>query len=123
MAEINLKDFISEAITQITDGIIEAQKKNSNKGCIINPKTIQTIGAPENITYRLSVSNPNVGTVSILNFDLIIDVNEKTDKGGGLKVRAAVVEVGGAIKNEINNSVNNKLTFSIPVSFPFDDKS
>jgi len=118
MAEINLKDFISEAITQITDGIIEAQKTNSGKGCIINPKTIQTMGTPETITYRLDSTNQNIGTVSILNFDLIIDANEKTDAGGGLKVRAAIVELGGGIKREETSTLNNKLSFSIPVSFP-----
>ena len=118
MADINLKDFIVEAITQITDGIIESQKSNSEKGCIINPKTIQTIGTPETITYRLSPAGYNIGPVSILNFDLVIDANEKTDMGGGLKVRTGVIDVGGNTKVEGSNSINNKLTFSIPISFP-----
>jgi hypothetical protein len=120
MAEINLKDFVSEAITQITDAIIEAQKNNSEKGCVINPKVIQTIGT-NNISYMLTPLRDNMGTVSILNFDLIIDASEKTDGGGGLKVRAGFLDIGGDIKREASGSLNNKLTFSIPVSFPLSE--
>lgn len=121
MADINLKDFISDVITQITDGIIEAQKTNKEKGCIVNPSNIQTLGTPDSITYRIGSTGSNDGTVSILNFDLVIDVKEKTDKSGGLKVGAAVVGIEGAAKKEISNSQNNKLNFSIPVLFPISD--
>ncbi|OOQ62163.1 hypothetical protein [Mucilaginibacter pedocola] len=118
MGSINLKDFISEAITQITEGIIQAQSLNADKGCIVNPKIIQTIGAPDGITYKIDSGGQNSGTVSVLKFDLIIDANEKSEIGGRLKVMAGVVGIGAGGKNEVNTSVNNKLTFAIPVMFP-----
>lgn len=117
MSEINLKDFIKEAITQITDGIIEAQTLNSSKGCIINPPEIQTIGTPESITYRI-VNGGNGGTISILSFDLAIAASEKLDGGAGLKVISGFLNVNGKIQKSDSNSVTNHLTFSIPVAFP-----
>ena len=119
MTEINLKDFIKEAITQITDGIVAAQNENTDKGCIINPKMIQTIGTMGSVSYMLDQSGNNLGTTTILNFDLHIAGSDKNDGAGTLKVISGFLNVTGSLGKSENNSVSNRLTFSIPVSFPY----
>ena len=107
---MELKDYIAEALGQILSGISEAQGKEL--GSNINAATF---GLPQG----LKVFNSNIGTFTIVDFD--IAVSAETSGGGGANLK--VFGIGAEAAAEHRAGRANRLTFSVPVRLPDGDKS
>jgi hypothetical protein len=115
---LELKEFIAEAITQITAGITEAQGNLRSEWVRINPKPGKGFPFAAPMLYRAE----NGAGVFPLTFDVAVSAEDKRGGGGvGITVMGfgMNVERGSA---ESTSSVS-RVTFTIPVAYPLKDLS
>lgn len=61
---MELKDFISNTLTQMAQGVKDAISKSEGKGYLINPSTT-LIGSDCNVHFELSIENEKEGSANI----------------------------------------------------------
>ncbi|GIK68917.1 MAG: hypothetical protein BroJett020_02120 [Bacteroidota bacterium] len=111
---MELKEFIKNAITSISDGIIEAQTELTKKGVIVNPERLET-GKDGGKILR----SDGWRYIQELDFEILISVDEKNAEGGGGKLTVfSFANIGLDSKNEKSIINSNILKFKIPVAFP-----
>lgn len=107
---MQLKDFISNALIEICEGIAEAKQYVKNGAIAAPPFKINADGTRE-----------NTGEMEHINFEVCVTVNNANNsqskngfKAGFLQVISA--EIGKNTKIETNFSSNNvnKIVFSVP---------
>jgi hypothetical protein len=111
---MDLKDFIKNTITSISEAILESQNELSEKGVIINPEKVE-IGKNGEKLLR----SDGWRYVQNLEFDILVAAEEgEGAKGGaGLKV-AGVISIGGDLSESSKQQQANKIKFTLPVAFP-----
>lgn len=108
---MDLKTFIAESLSQISDGIREAQKNCT--GAIISPRVVYN----ENGTPRID-DRPKFYAPQMVEFDVAVTVTEADgDKGGG-KIGVSFLNIGGEISSSSENSSTSRIRFEIPVVWP-----
>jgi len=110
---MELKDFIKNTISSISEAILESQTELKEKGVIINPEKYEVTD-----TQTKSFGDFGRRHIQTLKFDVLVGVEAEDNNkaGGGLKV-AQFINVGGekAKKNIIENQ--NRISFEIPIAF------
>ncbi|MEQ8902264.1 MAG: trypco2 family protein [Roseovarius sp.] len=108
---MELKDFIVSAITDIANGVKEADSEIYKLGGMVNPGTHiwGDGGGTEFVHHRTK-----------LNFDIAVSATKSGTAEAGAKARIWVVEasIGGG-ESSTNESVS-RLTFSLDVVLPSD---
>ena len=99
---MDVKEFLSETMKQIVDGILDAQEQTKNKGAVIVPHS---------------------GSESSVRFDIAVAVTEGAQASGigSLQVYGDGSSVGG--KTESSNSVVHRVQFEVPVEYPFGEEA
>jgi len=94
---MNLKDFVSETLKQIVDGVKDAQTSAQAKGAIVVPYT---------------------NDAEKVEFDVAVTAVEGTEKGG--KAGLSVWSIGGSVSGKIESSTStvSRLRFSVVVELP-----
>lgn len=116
---MNIMDFVSETLTQITLGIREAQARTLGTGVCISPR----------IYNKLVSSNECVehNYASHVEFDIVVEVSEKKDANGEKGIKGGInvanvlsVSFGDSSKSgEVNTNKNvSRIKFEIPVCWP-----
>ena len=114
---MELRDFISDAIEQIAQGIKEASNKCKELGVIVNPDV--TVGENGDYSIPKHPSQINiVRRVQILKIDVAVTVQNSTENNAGGKFSVSVLVFGGKHTSGNANIRENRLQFSIPVCFP-----
>lgn len=110
---MDLKDFIKNTISSISEAILESQEELGEKGVIVNPEKTEVGKAGEKL-----LRSDGWRYVQDLDFDVLIAVEDKQGDNlkGGLKV-AGLLSVGGGISDENISKNHNRIKFSIPVAF------
>lgn len=86
---MELKDFIAQTISQVMEGVSEAQKLAENVGGAVNPKG-QVYLTPDSAPF-MDKGTTRIG--DFINFDVAIEVTEGKEESGGAKV--SVPSIGG----------------------------
>ena len=114
---MELKDFVSETLKQVMEGVKTAQNSVKEHGGEINPKGIYSTS---------SSSHPQLYTTSeklvqLIDFDIAVTtIEEDKAKGGtGIFVGAFGVGVQGESGNQ--NSAINRIQFKVPIVLPNQD--
>ena len=94
---MDVKEFLSETMKQVVEGILDAQKQTKNKGAIVVP---------------------HGGSEKVVRFDIAVAVTEGTQASGvgSLQVYGDGSDVGG--KSESSNSIVHRVQFEVPVEYP-----
>src|SRR5271170_510803 len=102
---MELRHFISQALTDIVGGVEDAQTKAQK--AVIVPRMMDTT---ENAKAGFSA-------FQIVEFEVTVKADEKSGREGGLSVVSAVFGVGGGIKSETGKSGGHAATlcFKVPV--------
>lgn len=100
---MDLKDFVRDTLTQIIEGVTEAQS-STQEGTSVNP-----VG-------HGAVPSPSWGHTPIqdVEFDVAVTTTEETGAGGGITVFGVGV---GAKMSDLSSSVS-RIKFRVPVAFP-----
>lgn len=112
---MDLKEFISETLVQITLGIQDAQEKVKDTGCLINPK-----GFHQGENLR-SGYNEEYRHVQKVKMSVAVSVMENSETKAGLGVVTAIFKAGASTKEGEVNNVTNRIEFDIPISLPIMD--
>jgi hypothetical protein len=113
--DMELKDYIKETLTQIIQGVSEAQKFAAENNSKINPSNVQLFYKGDNPIYS---DKNNNNYAQIIDFDIAITVTEGNNNKGGVGVFFGTFGAGGQIENQQMNSNVNRIKFSVPVFLP-----
>jgi hypothetical protein len=110
---MDLKEFIKNTISSISEAILESQKELEDKGVIVNPEKTEIGKTGERLLRR-----DGWRYVQELNFDILVGVEEKQGNGGKGELKVAgLLSIGGGVSEENLNKNQNRIKFSIPVAF------
>lgn len=112
---MDLKEFITETLVQITQGVQDAQEKIKDTGCLINPEGFHQ---GENLK---SGYNKEYRHVQKVKMSIAVKVIENSDTKAGLGVMSAILNAGVLNKEGETNTVTNRIEFDIPISLPIMD--
>lgn len=113
---MELKEFISETIQQISLSVTDAMNKCSELDVIVNPDI--TVGEDGNFFVPNKGNYSMERRVQILDMDIAITVTNASETSGGGKIG---VSIFGASINSSGKSENtnvSRVKFSIPVCLP-----
>jgi len=109
---IELRDFVSETIKHVIDGVVMAQEYAQTKDAVVNPKlgfTVPSEGAIDKATRQ---------PVQSISFDVGVTAAEGTKTQGGVAVFIGAFGLGSKGQSEKSNEIVNRIQFSVPVSLP-----
>jgi hypothetical protein len=111
---MDLREFLTESLKQVVDGVTDAQEYARQKGSSINPKGL--------------IKNPQVGVIvgggtqfpvpQMIDFDIAVTVSEGKEAKAGIAVFGGMLGLGTQAKVEGANMSVSRIKFSVPVLFP-----
>ena len=110
---MNLKEFVSETLVQLVDGVIEAQARTKDKKAIINPRLIAN-----STTGKIGVFDTSGAPAQMIQFDVALTAMEGTGTKGGIGVVAGLFTIGSTGQSQAESSTVSRVKFSVPVSLP-----
>lgn len=113
---MELKDYISETIYQISLGVKESIDKCKFIDSIVNPDI--TFGQNNDFFISPGSISSVKRRVQFIEMDIAVTVTEKETNGIGAKVCIPILNIDGDSKGETNTSNTNKVKFTIPICLP-----
>ncbi|MGH7812782.1 MAG: hypothetical protein ACREQI_02095 [Candidatus Binataceae bacterium] len=115
---MELKEFLTGALTGIIQGIKDAQSVDG-VGEYIVPQNLHWDLLPENSSVKSVAASSGDHLISTLvDFDVAVTA-EKSKAGGGTGgIRIAVFEAGIAGKLDTKNVQSSRIKFSVPILLP-----
>lgn len=113
---MELKDFISETIQQISLGVKDAMEKCQDMDVIVNPDI--TIGTDGDYYIPEKKNIAMQRRVQVIDMDISVVVTASTENNIGGKIGISMLGVSGTSKEMDNTSNTNRVKFSIPVCLP-----
>lgn len=111
---MNLKDFIKNTISSISEAILESQEELSEKRVIVNPEKVE-IGKNGEKLLR----SDGWRYIQNLDFDILVAAEEGEGAKGGASLKVAgIISIGGDLNETSKQQNSNKIRFTIPVAFP-----
>jgi hypothetical protein len=117
---MNLRDFIRETLTEIADGVAEADEKVAARGGAVNPRNVVTNKSGEGpygfcIEDRKAKYHPAVESIE---FDVVVSAAEGKETKGGIGVHVGAIGIGSAGKSDQASSSQSRIKFRIPMLLP-----
>ncbi len=113
---MELKEFITQTLININQGIIDAQEQTKESGILINPKNIKK--RDSNI---YEVYNGNSAPIQEIEFNIVVNVTEGKDSKIAVGAFTGILSGGISNTNQNNNSTQTTIKFNLPVQFPSND--
>ena len=110
---MELRDFISNTLTQLIDGISSAQEYAKTKGATVNPteKFVSDFS-------KMSRTEKNLHLVNVIEFDVAVTVAEDKQLKGGIGIVVPELSLGYQGKLDSQKSAISRVQFSIPMILP-----
>ena len=108
---MELKDFVSETLKQIMEGVKGAQDKAAEMGGAINPRGFIN---SDNRAIRGPFGEP----AQLINFDVVVSTNDVDKAKGGVGIFVGDIGVGVRGEAESQSTAVNRIQFSVPVFLP-----
>jgi hypothetical protein len=117
--KMKLGSFIAQTLTEIIDGITEAQEYAIQKGASVNPRHVNWSNNKQGfITSSNDLAPDNQPLLSPIKFEILLTIGEDANAHGGVGIFAASLGLGvrGEVK-EFSETVN-KISFQILAKLP-----
>lgn len=113
---MDLKEFLSETLVQMVEGIEDAQRRTVDKKDVrVNP----TIALPSSELVKHAIVNSSGRhAAQVVQFDIAITATEGTGTKGGVGVVAGVFNLGSSGQSHAENATVSRIKFTIPVVLP-----
>lgn len=111
---MDLRDFVAETLTQITDGVRDAQTRAAEHGSRVNP---QILGGAA-IAAQFGFLPADGGPAQIVQFDVALTVKEGTGTKGGIGISVGAVTLGSTGQSNAENSSVSRVKFCVPLGLP-----
>lgn len=112
---MELKEFISEALAQICEGMTAAAQRAEAAGGKVGPAFSGGVDGLRKIGYEISTSGR---PITLIEFDVLVSASSGTGTGGKLAVMTGLLnlETGGTSKGE--QATASRIKFKVPVQLP-----
>ncbi len=115
---MHLKDFISQAITELVQGVVEGHNNVYQYGARVNPHLrgmdMGKISPPTNFIPGIG----NKESTFFVDFDIAIIASEDKSSKAGFGIFAGAFGVGASGNQGTGSSQHSRMKFSIPISLP-----
>lgn len=111
---MELNEFITSVITNIVDGVVTAQEKCNDSGCVINPSGVS-------MTDRgMLFTGGSDGREFIQSIEFEVGLNKSNQEGSksGIGVLLGNINIGKTGSNDEFISSITKIKFVIPIKLP-----
>jgi len=112
---MDLKEFISETLSQIVSGVKGAQESAKRHGAEINP---ELFGNVQELAKEGIVQTNSGGSTTIVEFDVALTVTEGTGTKGGIGVFTGMVNLGSSGQSKSENISVSRVQFKVPLALP-----
>lgn len=114
---MELKDFVTSTLTQIAEGVKNAQEPYKNLGGVVNPGGLKLVegGMPYGKTI------PMHGDAILLcnvQFEVSLTSDNLSNNSGGIGVLFGAISIVGKSGEEERQSSLTKVKFNVPVKLP-----
>ena len=113
---IQLKDFISESIKQIIQGVQSAQNFAKKNNATVAPAGVYGVSAE--YTSQLGIIGKGEDYLIPVDFDIAVTASESEEASGGVGVLVSVLGVSVRGKSEETSSTISRIKFIVPISLP-----
>jgi hypothetical protein len=110
---MELQEFITTTLLQITNGIIEAQNQLKDSDCFVNPDGELLSSNKE----RIIIGDTEFRSIQNVKMNIVVSITETTDKKSEIGV-VNILKAGIGSGEVITNDKVSSIEFEIPVSFP-----
>ena len=114
--DIELKDFVSEALKQIIEGIVVAQEFAKAKHTAVVPTDIYYNSDSPNVPEGILGGGDSY--TNLINFDIAVTASDALQKKSGLGVFITVIGSSLQSQEDVSNSSVSRIKFTVPVLFP-----
>ncbi len=114
---MELKEFITQTLCNINQGLIDAQEQTKSTGFIINPKNFKKRDSGIYEKY-----DGNSATIQEIEFNIVVNVTEGSDSKIAVGAFTGIFSGGASNSNQNNNSTQTTIKFNLPVQFPSNDE-
>jgi hypothetical protein len=111
---MELRDFVSETLVQIAEGVASAQERSSAIGAHINPK----LTGSATFAVQHGFLSSAAGAAQIVGFDVALTVTEGKGTKGGIGIVAGAITLGSSGHSSAENSSVSRVKFSVPLILP-----
>ena len=111
---MELKDFVSQTLTQIIEGVKESQIKASELGGIVSP----CLTSNHSEMGKQGILSASGRAAQIVQFDVALTVVEGTGTKGGIGVFAGAINLGSSGESKAESTSVSRIKFSVPVVLP-----
>ncbi len=110
---MELKEFVSEALKQVIDGIEDAQKYVSEKetNAVINPSPMGIPGGAMYIEKPFNALDP-------VEFDIALTTEQENTKSGKAKISVLSLGANASTESQTTQSSVSRIKFLVRVVFP-----
>lgn len=109
---MELAEFITSSLTQLTTGIVDARESVESAGGAINPST------RDRPAGRSFPGPTGMLPIMDIEFDVAVSASEKEGAKVGLGIVVAAMTLGGSTDKETGDEQVSRLRFTIPMVFP-----
>ncbi len=117
---MELKEFVTSVLTEIIDGVSEAQRDTEAKEGEINPLLATSQGALQSQGYKVSRWGQLVQSVT---FDVAVTAEEGKGNKGSVGVFLGSVGLGTQREATTSNASVSRIQFEVPISLPYKEKA
>lgn len=110
---MELKEFITQTLININQGILDAQERTKDSGFLINPKNYK-----KNNDKNYEVSDGSLSPIQDIEFNIVVNVTEGKDSKIAVGAFTGIFTGGVSNTNQNNNSTQTTIKFNLPVQFP-----
>lgn len=115
---MELREFVAQTLTQVIDGVRDAQSQVDAPGAVINPH----VNTSHEQLGKQGFLWSSEGPVQIVQFDVALTVVEGTGTKGGIGVFAGAISLGTSGESKNENSSVSRIKFSVPLRLPKSSK-
>jgi len=111
---MELKDFVSQSILQIIEGVKTAQEQNKTDARV-NPSGLR-LGS--NVEQSNLYDFENHMLLSTVEFDVSVSAEKSKETKGGIAILVGAVGLGSQGQSGKKDQFVNRLKFSVPITLP-----
>lgn len=121
---MELRDFVAQTLTEIAEGVVQAQESLTPCGAKVNPQVSRILPKGQS-NYEVfgwaegEGSNP----ILLVSFDVAVTATEGTKTKGGIGVVTGVLSLGSTGATDKSETAISRLSFKIPLLLPLHGKS
>ena len=112
---MNLKEFVSESLIEIIEGVKDAQSKTGQSGGEVNPSPQ---GSSSDFTKQglFIAGNRKIG--SHVEFDVAVTVSEGSGAKGGIGIFSGALNIGASGQTSKTDVSLSRIKFQVPIVLP-----